>query len=102
MQKIIKANKWIMPGCVTVMCIAGISAVQVNGATAGALSWSAAAAVESAVPVVSSPKIAVDPQGIIMAVWVQADSVTSHIYANRYVPGSGWARHRAELPRQAD
>jgi hypothetical protein len=25
-----------------------------------------------------------------MAVWVQSDSVTSHIYANRFVPGSGW------------
>jgi hypothetical protein len=25
-----------------------------------------------------------------MAVWVQSDSVTTHVYANRYVPGSGW------------
>ncbi len=90
MQKITDANKWIGLGCAAVLCIAGISAEQVEGATTSDLSWSAASAVESAVPAVSEPKIAVDPHGAIMAVWVQADSVTTHIYANRYVPGSGW------------
>jgi hypothetical protein len=60
------------------------------GATTASVSWSAAAAVESATVNVSAPRIAVDAHGIVMAVWVQADSVTSHIYANRYVPGSGW------------
>jgi hypothetical protein len=90
MQKIIDANKWIWPGCAVVMCIVIISVVQVKGATTGNLSWSAASPVESAVPAASEPKIAVDPHGTIMAVWVQADSVTTHVYANRYVQGSGW------------
>ena len=38
----------------------------------------------------SSPRIAVDPSGNIMAVWVQSDGTFQNIYANRYVVGSGW------------
>jgi len=90
MQKIIDATKWTAMGCAAVMCIVGFSVVPVRGAITGNLSWSAAAAVEAATVAVSEPKIAVDPHGVIMAVWVQADSVTSHVYANRNVPGSGW------------
>jgi hypothetical protein len=85
MQRKFQAKKWIAAGCVMAVCVIGT-----KGGTTGGISWSAASAVESATVAVSSPRIAVDPHGIVMAVWVQADSVTSHIYANRYVPGSGW------------
>lgn len=36
------------------------------------------------------PKLAVDGTGNVMAVWTQSDGTNQNIYANRYVPGSGW------------
>jgi hypothetical protein len=61
-------------------------------AQAADISWSAAISVETGTKMASSAKMAVDPNGNIMAVWVQLDenAVAPHIYANRYVVGSGW------------
>lgn len=56
------------------------------------LAWSPATLVETGTTTASSPKIAVNPNGNIMAVWVQWDmnDTDQTIYANRYVVGSGW------------
>ena len=37
-----------------------------------------------------SPRIAVDPNGNVMAVWVQSDGTNQNIYANLYKVGTGW------------
>jgi hypothetical protein len=36
------------------------------------------------------PRIALDPSGTGIVVWVQWDTVRNNVWANRYVPGSGW------------
>jgi hypothetical protein len=58
--------------------------------SATALTWTPAALIETGAGSASSPRIAVDPSGNVMAVWVQSDGTSSSIYANRYVVGSGW------------
>src|SRR2546426_3775103 len=54
--------------------------------------WGAATRIESGTRDVSTPKLAVDPSGNAVAVWFQwNDNLTSgDVYANRFVPGSGW------------
>ena len=61
-------------------------------ASTPSMDWSPATLVETGTTTASSPKIAVDPNGNIMAVWVQYDmnDTDQTIYANRYVVGSGW------------
>ena len=36
------------------------------------------------------PQVAVDPMGNAVAVWSAYDSPRIHVYANRFVPGTGW------------
>jgi hypothetical protein len=38
----------------------------------------------------SSPDIAIDSDGNALAVWTQWDGSTQPLWANRYVPGTGW------------
>ena len=54
--------------------------------------WGPATLLETGTGTASAPMIAVEPNGNVMAVWVQWDEygTSYHIYANRYVVGSGW------------
>jgi hypothetical protein len=36
------------------------------------------------------PKLAIDPNGNALAVWVQVEDTAIHIWSNRYTPGGGW------------
>ena len=36
------------------------------------------------------PRVAVDPSGNAIAIWSQSDGTRTNIWANRYIPGSGW------------
>ena len=38
----------------------------------------------------NNPQVAMDADGNAIAVWVQDDGTRSNIWANRYVPGTGW------------
>ncbi len=38
----------------------------------------------------SIPQVAMNPSGNAIAVWYQSDGVQTNIWANSYVPGSGW------------
>ncbi|MFH0888890.1 MAG: hypothetical protein V1871_06755 [Planctomycetota bacterium] len=40
---------------------------------------------------VSDPEIAVDGSGNAIVIWPQSNAFTTHIYANNYIVGSGWA-----------
>jgi hypothetical protein len=39
-----------------------------------------------------APQIAMNASGLMVAVWEQADGMTTSIYANQYVPGFGWGQ----------
>ena len=38
----------------------------------------------------NNPQVAVDADGNAIAVWHQSDGIRDNIWANRYVPGTGW------------
>ncbi|MBF8258450.1 MAG: repeat-containing protein [Actinobacteria bacterium] len=38
----------------------------------------------------SSPQVAMDGSGNVIAVWVQSDGAIGSIWSNRYIPSSGW------------
>ena len=46
--------------------------------------------IDPGTPSPSSPRIAVDPSGNVMAVWMQSDGNAQSIYANKYTAGAGW------------
>jgi hypothetical protein len=71
----------------TVAGMIGLFAIETSAAT---ISWSDAALVENRAGAATTPQIAVDKSGNIMAVWAQPDSIFQNIYANLYVPGTGW------------
>lgn len=52
--------------------------------------WGTAEAVESALATTSHPQVAVAADGSAVAVWAQSAGGRNDIWANRYVPGSGW------------
>jgi len=53
--------------------------------------WTSASLVETAHTGESdTPQIAVDGAGNVTVVWFQADAVFGHVWANRYVPATGW------------
>jgi Bacterial Ig-like domain len=58
------------------------------------LGWSVAFPIENELPEAYSPDISVDGSGNAMAIWTQIEMVgnqgTSHVWANRYTPSSGW------------
>jgi Bacterial Ig-like domain len=57
--------------------------------------WSVPEAVESENQgPASAPMLAVDAAGNALVVWLQSDGSTSHVWANRYVPGTGWGSSR--------
>ncbi len=64
--------------------------LSVIASSATTLTWTPAVLIETGSGTSSSPRIAVDPSGNVMAMWVQSDGITSSIYANRYAVGSGW------------
>lgn len=73
--------------CVQTMMLTAIAS------SATALTWTPEVKIDSfpaGTVTGSSPRIAVDPSGNIMAVWVQSDGTYQNIYTNRYVVGSGW------------
>jgi hypothetical protein len=74
---------------VLLVCVQAMM-LSVIASSATALTWTPAALIETGSGSASSPRIAVDPSGNVMAVWVQSDGTTSNIYANRYAAGSGW------------
>ena len=37
-----------------------------------------------------APQVAIDPNGLAVAVWHQTDGIRYNVWANRYTPGSGW------------
>jgi len=41
-------------------------------------------------PLYSIPQVAIDPDGNAIAVWQQYDGTRYNIWANRYIPASGW------------
>jgi hypothetical protein len=40
------------------------------------------------------PHVAADPNGNAIAVWMQSDGTARSVYANHYVPGTGWGNAR--------
>jgi hypothetical protein len=70
--------------------MAGNAGVGVAGASSKNLVWSVAALVETRTEAAAAPKIAQDPSGNAMAVWVQSDGNAQSIYTNTYTAGSGW------------
>ena len=58
-----------------------------------AAAWSIPVLIENGAGTVTSPKLAMDSSGNIIAVWVQGDGTSNNyqnIYANRYTAGGGW------------
>jgi hypothetical protein len=53
--------------------------------------WDAATLIETDdAGTATAPQIAVDASGAALAVWRQSDGTRNNIWANRYLPGSGW------------
>lgn len=71
--------------CIQIMVLA------IMEAPAAPLTWTPAVLIETGTRPTHSLKIAAEPSGNVMAVWVQDDGTDgSNIYANLYVNGSGW------------
>lgn len=66
--------------------------------TARAAAWGDAS--ELAAANAASPRVAVDAAGNTVVVWLQSDGSRNNVWANRYVPGSGWGT--AELVETTD
>lgn len=74
-----------------------------------ATGWDAATLIETGSGAADSPDVAVNPSGKAIAVWRQQDGVRTNIWANHFVPGTGWGTAtlidvgggRAESPRVA-
>jgi hypothetical protein len=56
--------------------------------------WGTAQRIETEVDDARSPEIAFDDAGNALVVWMQHDGTDYNIWANRYVPGSGWEGSR--------
>jgi hypothetical protein len=52
--------------------------------------WSFAQRIETSLRDASSPQVAVDAEGIAVAVWEQSDGTRYGIWSNRYTPSAGW------------
>ena len=66
-----------------------------NHYTAGS-GWGTAGAIENNINSAAYPQIAIDANGNAIVVWVQNSSLArTSIWANRYIPGSGWGTERA-------
>ncbi len=54
--------------------------------------WGTAALIETGAGNAYAPRVAVNASGVAVAVWHQYDSTgfRNDIYANRYIPGTGW------------
>jgi hypothetical protein len=53
--------------------------------------WGIAQRIDGIIPNdARSPRVAVDPSGNALAVWVQSDNTQNSIWANRYTPDGGW------------
>ncbi|HEY3516246.1 MAG TPA: putative Ig domain-containing protein [Gammaproteobacteria bacterium] len=65
--------------------------VHANRYTA-ASGWGTATSIQSSTGNAEYPDLAIDANGVAMAVWeeVTPDLSAAHIWANRFVPGSGW------------
>ncbi len=54
------------------------------------IGWGSAALIPTSGGDIAWPQIAVNPSGVAFAVWARSDGTRNSIWANRYVPGSGW------------
>ena len=52
--------------------------------------WEGAVPIDAGTHESSMPQIAMNPTGTAVALWRQRDASTWRVYANRYLPGSGW------------
>lgn len=52
--------------------------------------WGTPQTIESDSHDVYNPVLAVDASGFVVAMWLQSNSTVGNIYANRFVPGTGW------------
>jgi len=55
-----------------------------------AADWGGAIPIENSTTDAQNPQVAISPHGDAIAVWEQTDGTRYNIYANRYVPGTGW------------
>jgi hypothetical protein len=68
-----------------------VSAADVGDVAVVCRAWGAAALIENDnASDATNPQVAVDVHGDAVAVWQQSDGSHTHIWANRYVAGSGW------------
>ena len=63
-----------------------------GGSGATPMAWGTAELIETndAGTGAGDPHIAIDAKGNALAVWWQSDGTRTHIWANRYTPGTGW------------
>lgn len=52
--------------------------------------WGVANVISDNAKLVYEPQLATDPSGNALVVWMQDDDPDRHVWANRYVVGSGW------------
>ncbi len=52
--------------------------------------WGTAELIETDTGSAGSPRVAADSNGDVMAVWSQSDGIRYHVWANRYIVGTGW------------
>jgi len=52
--------------------------------------WGTAQLIETGAGAALNPQVGIDPNGNAIAVWYQSDGTRYNIWANRYVPGTGW------------
>lgn len=64
--------------------------------------WEAAEVIDDSSASTDFPRIAVDGNGVITALWKQLDGAVFSLWANRYVPGQGWGTPQSLESRPED